>query len=349
MRAVLSYCIIVLFACSDDGANNANDVFPELLPEWTVPRELVLDGGVGKDGIPSIDTPRFSPASAVNPAFNDELVLGIVSDDVVRAYPIPILDWHEVVNDHFARQQVSITYCPLTGTGIGWQLPLGNGGSFGVSGLLFNSNLMPYDRRTNSTWSQMKFECVNGLLRGRRPITYTLVETSFKTWKTTFPDSEVMNANTGFDRRYSFYPYGDYRTNQERLIFPVALTDDRLPPKERVRGVIVDDKVKVYPFMGGEEGITVFHDDFEEIPLVLSISKEHNFISAFIRPEGHQFSPPGKGLPAILVDQKGNHYNLAGMVISGPQQGMSLETPLSLMGFWLAWPSFYTDIEIYSK
>jgi len=141
------------------------------------------------------------------------LVIGFAQGDDARAYPHFILDWHEIVNDRVGDIHIAVTYCPLTGTGIGWEREInGSVTTFGVSGLLFNSNLIPYDRNTDSNWSQIRLDCVNGDLIGTEAETHVLVET---TWKTMYPKTLVMSMNTGYNRSYGNYPYGNYRTARE--------------------------------------------------------------------------------------------------------------------------------------
>lgn len=315
---------------------------------WLIPVEKVFDAGVGKDGIPSVDSPEFSTTAEINSAFDDNLVLGILHEGELRAYPIPILNWHEIVNDDVNGLEVAITYCPLTGTGIGWSRRVdGFLTEFGVSGLLYNTNLMPYDRRTNSTWSQQSLECINGLNIGKKPETYTLIETTFATWKKSFPNSKVMNANTGFDRRYAEYPYQDYRTNEDLLFFPVANTeDDRLPAKERVLGVLMGNRARVYTFNEENEGTEVLRDMLAGQEIVIVRSKDDNYVTAFEADPNKTYSAVQDGLPAIMQDDQGNAYDLAGRIINGPDQGEILPKPIAFMGFWFSWAAFYPNLDI---
>ena len=119
---------------------------------WLVPKDEIIDAGVGKDGIPSVDAPNFTSAAEINNHFNDDLVLGFVHQQEAKAFPLDMLNWHEIINDKIGNLPMAITYCPLTGTGLGWGRSI-NGAvtTFGVSGLLYNNNLMPYDR----SWFRM--------------------------------------------------------------------------------------------------------------------------------------------------------------------------------------------------
>ncbi|MEM9985752.1 MAG: DUF3179 domain-containing protein [Bacteroidota bacterium] len=218
-------------------------------PDWAIPSNRVLDGGPGKDGIPSLENLSFIAPEEVGYLDGDDLVVGFKAGDDARAYPHRILDWHEIVNDLLDDEvYVSINYCPLTGTASAWNRVINNEvTTFGVSGKLYSTNLMPYDRETDSYWSQMRFDCVNGSLIGEEAETYMIVETTWTTWRTMFPDSKILTPQTGFNRDYTRYPYGDYLTNDDFLIFPLEYDDTRLGRKDRVHGVIINGRAKVYP------------------------------------------------------------------------------------------------------
>ena len=215
---------------------------------WLVPFDEVRSGGVGKDGIPAISSPRFTDASNVDFLDFEDLVVGFSGGGIQKAYPHTVLDWHEIINDGMAETAYSIIYCPLTGTATCWNRDLdGKVTTFGVSGLLYNTNIIPYDRETDSNWSQLFDGAIHGDLKGTRPENFMVLETKWETWKKMYPNSEVVNYNTGFSRNYGYYPYGDYKT-ENYLIFPVKYEDNRLPLKERVHTVIVKGKARVYRF-----------------------------------------------------------------------------------------------------
>ena len=341
-QSCLVFLAFLLFGCNQEEPI----VSANTQPTWLIPQEEVLDGGTGRDGIPSIDAPKFDQVSKVNPAFDDQLVIGYEHKGEIHGYPLPILDWHEVVNDEIVDLNIAITYCPLTGTSIGWDRKLGSSiTTFGVSGLLYNSNLMPYDRSSNSLWSQQNLMCVNGTRRGTIPKSYSLIETTLATWRKSFPNSKIMNANTGFDRQYSFYPYGNYRSN-DVLFFPVK-EDDRLPIKERVLGVLINDKTVVFRFNKVNEGTDVIHHVINTTDIVVVRSQDDNYNTAFLNPDQLEFSPVQNALPVVMEDQNKNKYDLRGQVIEGPDLGSKLSKPLSFIGFWFSWPAFYPNVEIY--
>ncbi len=209
---------------------------------WTVPRNKVVSGGPGKDGIPAIDSPKFASISETS----NKLVVGIKIGNIIKAYPHDILDWHEIVNDKADDKYYSIIYCPLTGTATAWNRNItGTPTTFGVSGLLYNSNIIPYDRKTDSNWSQIKDESIFGDLKSQRPDHLQIVETTLSTWRKMYPNSEILTTQTGYSRSYGRYPYGDYKTSQS-LIFNVGYNDDRLQRKERVHAIIINGQARVY-------------------------------------------------------------------------------------------------------
>ena len=215
---------------------------------WLVPQNEVRSGGVGRDGIPAVDNPRFDSSFSVSFLSDNDLVVGYKNGDKTKAYPHDVLDWHEIVNDQLSGTNYAIIYCPLTGTATAWDRNLsGTMTTFGVSGLLFNTNIIPYDRTSSSNWSQLFNKSISGLYVGQVPRNYMVLETKWSTWRKLYPASEVMNFNTGHSRNYGTYPYNNYK-NDKSLIFPVKYHDLRLHEKERVHAVIVNGKARVYRF-----------------------------------------------------------------------------------------------------
>ncbi|MGH3467500.1 MAG: DUF3179 domain-containing protein [Thermocrispum sp.] len=202
----------------------------------------------GKDGIPSIDKPRFVPASKAGFLDDDDPVFGLEYQGEVRAYPQLVLVWHEIVNDTVGGRPLAVTYCPLTGTVIAFSAPPGvQDLTFGTTGKLVNSNLLMYDRQTGSQWPQLLGTAVGGPLKGTKLDTVPLVWTTWKQWWTAHPDTEVLSTDTGALRSYGSDPYGSYDSFPDRggyyakggPIFPVLASSDRLADKDVVIGVRV--------------------------------------------------------------------------------------------------------------
>ncbi len=190
----------------------------------------LLDGGVPKDGIPSIDNPRFDTAENT-PFDQDELVIGVVINGEAKAYPFGILNWHEIVNDTVGGNNVSVTYCPLCDTGIVFDR---GDTTYGVSGKLYQSCLVMFDREDDTLYSQPWGLGIVGLEKNKSLDRLPGMKTTLGAWLKEHPDSEILSTDTGHSRDYLRYPYGSYETN-ENIIFPVRNQDQReLHPKEIV-------------------------------------------------------------------------------------------------------------------
>jgi hypothetical protein len=319
--------------------------------DWLIPQKEVRDGGPGKDGIPALQTPpRVSVEDPTNNYLGDEdLVLGYYFNGEVVAYPHDILDWHEIINDKVGGQAIAVTYCPLTGTGIGWDRIIEEEETtFGVSGLLYNSNLIPYDRKTGSNWSQIRLECVNGSLIGKDAVVLPLIEMKWKAWKKIFPGSMVVSTSTGHSRSYGSYPYGNYKTSSS-LIFPAIPTDDRLHLKERVLSVIQGGAARVYRFEHFGKELSVVQDEFKGTNLVIAGSRDEYMVAYNAKASDGQVLDFSAGDDeGTLVDQEGNEWNLFGTAISGPRKGEQLKPLKSFMAYWFSIGAFYPQAEIYT-
>ena len=325
---------------------------------WSISQDEVVNGGPGKDGIPSIDNPNFSDNSSATYMQDDDLIIGLYQDGMLKGYPHPILDWHEIVNDKLGSHAYALTYCPLTGTGIAWNRQItGTQSTFGVSGLLYRNNLIPYDRKTGSNWSQIRLDCVQGYLKGKKALTYPLVEMPWSTWKQVFPEAQILSNQTGFNRSYGNYPYGSYKTDHNFLLFPVGIEDDRIPKKERVLGVVIDGKAKVYQFHHFKDGISIYEDSFMGKDLIVIGSEPDQIMVAFeANPAlgNLSFSPlPFAEGGVVMKDQFDNKWNIFGEILSGPgfgnnsSNGTSLDPVNAFMGYWFAFGAFYPEPEIF--
>ncbi len=227
-----------------------------------VPAEQIFSGGPVRDGIPAIDNPRFVSASDAGFLDPDDRVLGITYNGISKAYPVAILNYHEVVNDRFNGEPILVTFCPLCRTGIAYLATVdGRRLEFGVSGLLYNSDMLFYDRQTESLWSQIRRQAVSGPLKGASLQPVILTHTRWQDWKQHNPGTLVLSTDTGFQRDYSSSPYAGYGATRE-LWFPVLAEDDRYHPKAPVLGLELAGRFKAYPFSELERAGGVVHDTF---------------------------------------------------------------------------------------
>lgn len=376
---LLLFIILTLFGCSsydvptppnrfrnyDPGGGGTGNGQP--LPNdtggskgtWDLPRRQIITGCLGRDCIPSLQDPELISVEEVAFLEEDDLVYGLIYENEIRCYPMRILDWHEIINQNIGNNTIAITYCPLTGSGVAVNLSKIHPErlvTFGVSGLLYNNNLIPYDRGTGSNWSQMLLRCVNGIFRGESIATVALIETSWKTWKKMFPNSKVVSDNTGFDRPYDIFPYGNYKTDPF-LLFPITIDDKRLPRKERLYGIITDRfslQAKTYRFSVFKQGARAINDEVNGERVVVAGMKSADFYISYSRVtqdgtvltfDVNTESP--QIYPFDLVDNEGNVWNILGEAISGPRTGEKLTPTISYNAYWFAWGAFFPNVPIH--
>jgi hypothetical protein len=217
-------------------------------PDWDVPTQTIVRGAQ-RDAIKSIERPSFvRERERIQEPYrwsDDEVVIGISINGISRCYPLEILNWHEIVNDEIGGIPITVSYHPYTSTTRVWKrdelTP-----SFGVTGLLYEHNMLLYDRNTISRWIQMENRCVNGIRRGETIDIIPFVETTFGTWKQIAPDTRILSSQTGFPFFYDEDPLPGFATNEQFLTAPITYDDDRLPRKERVFGLIIGGEAVVY-------------------------------------------------------------------------------------------------------
>lgn len=209
--------------------------FDEGTPKSVSLTEL-QQGCPARDCIPSIDDPVFVAAARANHINDDDIVLAVSWQGEYRAYPTRILDQHEIVNDVIAGTPIAITFCPLCGSGVGIIREVdGQVTEFGVSGLLYNSALVFYDRATETLWDQIVAEGIVGPETGSKLQLVPVTMTRWGRWRTAHPDTLVLSADLGAGKDYSQDYYAKYRQD-DKLMFSVSKTDDSIRPKTVVFG-----------------------------------------------------------------------------------------------------------------
>ncbi len=310
-----------------------------------VPLDDIKSGGPPKDGIPSIDNPKFVKAKDAQFVSDDELVIGLKLNGQTKAYPLFILVWHEIVNDKFGETPVAITYCPLCFTTQVFDRTVNNKETeFGTSGKLYNSNLVMYDRSTDSMWSQALGKAIVGELTGNDLNTIPFDLSKWSDWKTSYPDTLVLTTDTGFSRPYGSDPYGDYYTDSQ-IIFPVKNLDDRMRPKEIILGFHDENSFKAYK-LSDVESKKIINDEIGEQNLVL-VSVFPYTVHVFDRMVDGQpleFTHDGSKL---IDKQTGSEWSFDGVAVSGTLQGKQLNRITFNPGFWFEWVAFHPNTEIY--
>jgi hypothetical protein len=333
--------------------------------EHSVPLEEFVGGGPPKDGIPSIDEPNFvSVADADDFLEPKEPVALLELAGKTRAYPIQILTWHEIVNDTIDGEAVAVTYCPLCNSTVAFRREIdGTSVEFGTTGMLRNSDLVMYDRRTESWWQQITAEAVVGELTGAELEVLPSQILSWKEVQELHPDAEVLSRETGFERDYGANPYTGYESDPDSQPFLLDGEADRsLPPKERVAAIKVEDSAVVYPFARlrreapvnddlGDRAIVVLFDPDVASALDSSSVSEGKAVGAaavFERVvDGRTHTFEGTDDPGQFRDlQTGSTWDLSGRAVAGPLEGAHLERVPHDDQFWFALAAFFPDAEI---
>lgn len=243
--------------------------------------DSILSGGVPKDGIPPIEEPKYMTIEEADKWLSDaDRMFVLESIDGVLVYPQRVLVWHEIVNETIDGQSLSITYCPLTGSCIGYYGPENT--TFGTSGRLLNSNLVMYDRESDTYWSQIMGQAVHDGSIGESLAVEPIHWATWENVKKTFDEAKVLTDETGFFRDYDRDPYGSYVNDDSYyynnfVMFPTMSEDDRLPAKKVVVGVkgpegvlaidpsYVKSNGPVYDEAGGQPIIAVYDNDLEAV------------------------------------------------------------------------------------
>jgi len=273
-----------------------------------IPVREIKSGGPPRDGIPAINSPVFEKAAVANYPSNMDRILGVEINGVAKAYPIGILNYHEIVNDYFDDAPVVITYCPLCGSGVAFHARIKDKNrTFGVSGLLYNSDVLLYDRESESLWSQIMGQAVTGPLKDTKLEIIPTYYTTWKDWKERYPQTLVLTTKTGFFRDYQRTPYVGY-DQSEALYFPVDKLNKSYHPKERILGIEVNGKYKAYPFSELQRSNNQFWDTFNEQKFRILFDKDQQ--------------------SARILNEQGQEFP-------------------SYVSFWFAWAAFHKNTEVY--
>ncbi len=305
-----------------------------------------IQEGEGEEDIPSIDLPEFTLANQVDFLPDTSIVLGIFHEGVIKAYPLDILHWHEIVNDIVGETPIAITYSTLSGSGVAFERVSNNGIVFemGVTGLLYNSNLIALDRISGTFWQQFLGLGVKGLRKDQVLKEFPLIEMKWSTWRLLFPNSQVLNTKTGFNRPYQTYPYGDYRTNNTKLLFDLTVPLDSLEQpisfKEKGIGITIGADTKVYPLSAFPTiGLGIIEEEFSGESVVIIGSQEHQCLAAYssTRADGSQATfRIADANPLMIVDDRGIEYTILGNSVK--QDTDTVLQPLtSKIAYWFSW------------
>lgn len=253
------------------------------------------------------------------------------------------------MNTDHGDESFALTFCPLTGTSLVFPRNIdGVTTTFGVSGLLFNSNLIIYDRDSESLWSQMMLQGVNGKHKNRQKEFVQVIETTWATWKEWYPGSLVLQAPNDRPRSYDEYAYGGYRTNHDLVLFPPKYDFTGYPRKERLLGIVTNNQMFHHRFSEfefkefksrkiGEEEVLVFGSVEDNYMFAFgsetNTGKKIEVDNLFSNKEGGQ----------LFQDIDGNIWSIFGVALEGPLKGESLKRVQNYIGYSFAMAAFYRD------
>ena len=296
-----------------------------------------LSGGPPKDGIPSIDRPRFQSAKNADTWLEDsDQIIGLYHKGQARAYPQRVLVWHELVNDRLQDDGIAISYCLLTGTALGFKW---GENEFGVSGRLINSNLIMYDRDSDSYWPQILGTAVEGPKKGKSLAQVPLIWTSWGQWKQRYPETEVLSRRTGYGRNYRRDPYGSYGPKESYYaeggpIFPTMHSNNRYLPKQEIYGFRTDREAVAIDQEALAQAGSLRHKGKGGQYLILW---DKGLSTAWVyRSDSDEALPESKA----LADLHFTHQ--------GPQSDAldGLERVPGFAAMWFAWYAFYPDTAV---
>ncbi|MEM1096433.1 MAG: DUF3179 domain-containing protein [Bacteroidota bacterium] len=341
-------------------------------PDWstntnkrTISFGELMSGGPPKDGIPAIDEPRFvSQRQARRWIAPQEPILVVVLNGEAKGYPLQILTWHEIVNDAVGGVPVSVTFCPLCYSAVVFERQVGDVLlDFGVSGFLRNSDLVMFDRQTETLWQQLTGEAIMGDYVGTTltPVPAQLI--SFAQFQEAYPDAKVLSRRTGHTREYGTNPYAGYDDIENTPFLYDGPTDDRLLPMEKVIAVSRSGLDVAYPHritrartvlhdqIGGES-VVVFHTSGAVSALdeqVIHQSKEDGSTGVFLAQlDGRTltFRAAGDG---IADEETGSTWSITGKAVAGPLKGEQLTAITHGNYFAFAWLAFKPESTVFAE
>ena len=339
----------------------------------SVSYDEILSGGPPRDGIRSIDDPSFiSTAEAAGWLADNEPVIALELNGDARAYPLQIITWHEIVNDTVGDVPAVITFCPLCNSALAFDRRVGDQVfEFGVSGLLRNSDLIMYDRTTETLWQQFTGDGIIGELTGERLTFLPTSIVSFADFREAHPDGQILSRDTGLRGNYGSNPYAGYDTYDHvlsaggNLALFQGQTDGRLEAAARVVTVSLDDEgVDIaYPYATLEE-VGVINDSRAGQDLVVFFTPgTASALGARVIADADDVGATGVFDPnlngqkltfrvedgQILDDQTGSVWNILGQAIEGSLAGERLEPVVHGDHFWFSWAAFKPDTVIYQS
>ncbi|MGH3087573.1 MAG: DUF3179 domain-containing protein [Rubrobacteraceae bacterium] len=382
---ILAFVGLVFAACGTTGGNGASEVPGEAEREKSsgdappagagsefetdfakhgVSYEEINSGGPPKDGIPAIDEPKFIGTEAADGWLEpQEPVILLRYEGEARAYPLQVITWHEIVNDEVDGAPITVTFCPLCNTAIAFEGEMEDEElTFGTTGRLRSSNLIMYDRQTESWWRQATGEAIAGELTGSELTTVPAPIVSWGDFRSTHPDGEVLSRETGHERDYGQNPYVGYDdVDSSPFLYDGPETPGELPPMARVITVDDENEPVAYPYEVLQDNPAI-NDTVDGEPVAvlwregtasaldessLDAGRDVGSAGVFSRElDGETLTFRSDEEGDIFDEQTGSEWNVLGEAVAGELEGSRLESIVSIDHFWFSWAAFRPETRV---
>jgi hypothetical protein len=328
-------CFILFFGCKKEDLSKTNNSSDEIYG-WLVPMDQLVIYNNRLDRIQSIDSPAFISKKDALVGLNEE-VLVYQFGSMIKIYPVSTFWGNEIVNDQQDGHYYTVSFCPLTGSGVAWDREINdNITTFGVSGNLFNNNLVPYDRNSGSFWSQMKLKSIKGPLGDAELEHEFVLHTKYSTAISAFPEALILSDLSG-------HPACD------SVCLPPTLKSVSGTNfySDNYFGIISQEDVLLFGYELFQGGVKVLQTKFRSYSLIVVGSEELGFVLAFINKGNENYEPLNGRLPEIMKDSKGNVYDLFGNITKGPEQGQRLLVPTSYSAKKYIWELLFEETLVF--
>ncbi|VAW98176.1 hypothetical protein MNBD_GAMMA23-17 [hydrothermal vent metagenome] len=363
---------LFLTGCSIDLKKHFSATESEMRQGWpdtdfskrSITFDEILYQALPKDAIPAIDNPIFKPIAAIGWIGDNEPVIVLEQGNEAKAYPLQIMIHHEIVNDTINGQPVAVTFCPLCNASIAYLRTVDSTVlDFGVSGSLRKSDLVMYDRQTQSWWQQFTGKGIVGDYTTIQLKTLPSKVIAYNDFVTAYPDGKVLSRDTGYSKQYGENPFRGYDDINESPFLYFDPLDSRLSPMTRVLAVTRNEKHRIYPLPLLKK-LPIINDVFNDTPLVV-FSKKGMFSAV-----DEQWIDDSRRIPAavaydrryknkilkfklvqgkIIDEQTKTEWNILGHAIAGPLKGVKLQSVDRGVHFSFAWLAFQAQSEIYTN
>ena len=323
MRTIIGFFLLTLLwnSCSKSELQKIENKNTDA--NWLIPVNEILNTFESKDHIQSIDSPIFTKASNILFMKDNETVFAIKELDIVKVYPVKIMQQHEIVNDSIGKLYFAVSYCPQTKSGICFNRQInGKLSEFGVSGMLYKENLMPYDRNTESIWSQMLGKCVYGQYSGTKFETIMMITTNWQTIKKAYPKALVLTETISKSE-------GNGSDNNSD-------NTDKFSAGAFFYGIVNSSQVELYSYESLKEQIA----DIKQGKLIIG-SEALNYINGFKQDRLVLYRIVQDSLPLVLADNEGNKWDMFGYALEGKRKGDRLHIVNAYSASLWAWEAFY--------